>query len=79
MSRTTEKAVEATAAAPVASSAPAFTLDRLRKECLPLFGVTSSTFDGATMDMDASGKYTVDAVKEHIAQWRDTKFRKGGK
>lgn len=50
-----------------------FPLERLRQDCLKIFNVTTSTFDGAT-----SGKteeYTVDEVKEFIKGWQKTPIK----
>ena len=42
--------------------------EELRKACVKLFGVTSSTFAGATTELP-DGDYTVSEVKEHIKTW----------
>ena len=49
-------------------SAPKFTIATLRNNCLKLFGVTTSTFDGATLGLD--GEYTVEEIKYVINKWR---------
>lgn len=49
-----------------AASTPAYTLEKLRKYCVELFGVTSSTFDGATNDLDGGKEYTKEEIKRHI-------------
>lgn len=60
-------ATKAAAAAP-AAAAKRFPVDRLREKCFKLFGVTISTFDGATYGLD--GKYTVEEMKKIIADWQ---------
>jgi hypothetical protein len=55
---------------PTASSKPTFTLDRLRKDCHKLFGITESTYDGATFGL--SGEYTVEALRNVIEKWQNT-------
>lgn len=52
-----------------AKKARTFPLKRLQKDCLRLFGVTSSTFAGATYDL-ADGDYTVEEIKTHIDNWK---------
>ncbi len=42
-------------------------LGELRKNCLTLFNVTTSTFDGAASSL--SGEFTVLEMKNIIAEW----------
>lgn len=42
-------------------------LDNLRRSCVKLFGVSFSTFDGATAGL--TGKYTVDEMRDIIDKW----------
>lgn len=44
-----------------------FPLEKLAAGCMTLFGVTQSTFAGATAGM--SGDYSVAEMKEHITKW----------
>lgn len=44
-----------------------FTVERLRANCRALFGVSTSTFDGAAYGM--TGQYTVEEMKAHIEKW----------
>lgn len=44
-----------------------FTVEKLRENCRQLFGVSTSTFAGATYGM--TGKYTVEEMKAHIEEW----------
>lgn len=48
--------------------------EELRKACVKLFGVTSSTFAGATADLP-DGDYTVSEVKEHIKAWLEKEVK----
>jgi len=47
--------------------APAFPIGQLRRDCLALFGVTQSTFDGAAYGME--GAFTIAGMKRHIEGW----------
>lgn len=47
---------------------PKFTIERLRKECIHIFGVTASTFDGATFGM--KGAYTVEEIRRRLGNWK---------
>ncbi|MBQ3009660.1 MAG: hypothetical protein IJA35_00795 [Clostridia bacterium] len=40
---------------------------KLRRSCVTLFGVTPSTFDGATIGL--TGSYTVDEIKTILKKW----------
>lgn len=51
-----------------------FTIEKLRQNCLALFGVTTSTFDGATLGYD--GEYSVEEIKKAIERWQNTKIKK---
>ncbi|MEG1564679.1 MAG: hypothetical protein RR365_13280 [Bacteroides sp.] len=51
-----------------------FGLDRLRQSCRSLFGVTTSTFDGAAYEL-AEKDYTVDEMAEHIKEWQGRPVR----
>ena len=55
---------EAKAAAP---AEPTFTIDQLRQSARVLFGVSVSTYDGATDGL--SGEFTVQDMKNHINKW----------
>jgi hypothetical protein len=48
---------------------PAFSLDSLQTHCKELFGVTSSTFAGATNSLSTEKKYTIAEVKTAIDEW----------
>lgn len=49
------------------NTAPKFLIEKLREHSLELFGITLSTFDGATDGM--TGEYTVEEIKSHIENW----------
>lgn len=60
--------VNATVAAPAqAEGGTKFTVEKLRENCRQLFGVSTSTFTGATYGM--TGKYTVEEMRSHIKKW----------
>lgn len=44
-----------------------FSVERLRKDCSKLFGVSISTYDGATHGLD--GEYSIDEMKNNINNW----------
>jgi hypothetical protein len=45
-----------------------FPLEKLRANCKELFGVTDSTFAGATYGM--TGSYTIEEIKAKIENWQ---------
>lgn len=48
---------------------PKFSAARMRPDCLVLFGITTSTYDGATYGL--SEEYTVEEMKTHIEKWQN--------
>ena len=56
------------------STDPKYSIEKLRSNCLKLFGVTSSTFDGATHGLN--GEFTVKEIKIVIEKWRKTTLKK---
>lgn len=46
---------------------PKFSVESLGAHCMDLFGVSSTTYAGATAGME--GEYTVREMKEHIEAW----------
>lgn len=68
-----EPAVQETKAekAEVPAAATKFELARLRKDCLRLFGVTVSTFDGATFGL--TGRFTVEEMRNRINKWKNAR------
>lgn len=61
------KATAAKAAPAQAGGGKKFPVAKLRANCRKLFGVSSSTFDGATYGM--TGEYTVEEMRSHIKEW----------
>ncbi len=66
----TEPAQTASPANSAAAKEPKFTKTRLRRDCLTLFGVTTSTFDGAMYG--ETGQLTVKEAKQRIEKWKGT-------
>ena len=60
-------------------SEPMFSLERLAKDCYKIFGVSPSTFAGATVGLEADCKMTVADMKAHIKKWLDTPIKLGGR
>ncbi len=53
--------------------APKFEIRQLRENCKKLFGVTTSTFDGAAYNL--KGKYTVSEMKAIIDRWKNKEVK----
>jgi hypothetical protein len=75
-SRTAELKTETAHQNPAASQAPAvkepvFPLERLRRDCLKLFGVSTSTFDGAALGRE--GEFSVKEIRGIIQMWQGTR------
>lgn len=51
------------------STEQTFAVSTLRGNCIKLFNVTSSTFDGAFFGLDISKKYTIAEAKKIITTW----------
>jgi len=51
-----------------------YPIEKLRYNCFALFGVTTSTFDGATLGYN--GEYSVDEIKKAIDKWQKTTVKK---
>lgn len=49
-------------------AAPKYAIAKLQENCRQLFGVSTSTFAGATYGM--TGKYTVNEMRAHIEAWK---------
>ena len=65
MATTSKKTVEA---APAQGKAvKKYTVEKLQANCRQLFGVSTSTFAGATYGM--TGTYPVEEMKAHIEAW----------
>ncbi|WP_195985377.1 hypothetical protein [Clostridium sp. D33t1_170424_F3] len=65
----TEAAGASEIKAAAAPTPPKFTIARLRKECYKLFGVTVSTFDGATHGL--AGTFSVAEMRSNIEKWQN--------
>lgn len=50
-----------------APAEPTFTVEQLRPSARSLFGVSQSTYDGATDGL--IGEFTVEAMRKHIDEW----------
>ena len=77
MSNSTKQAETAETAAAVAAvetpAAPAATkypASRLRKDCFALYGVSTSTFDGANVGVAGDAEFTVEEMRERIKKWQ---------
>ena len=46
---------------------PTFSVEQLRPSARELFGISQSTYDGATDGL--TGEYTVEAMRKHIENW----------
>ena len=68
-----QKVKTATEAETAPVTAPKFPVANLRKKCYALFGVTTSTFDGATYGLN--GEYTVEEMKDKIAKWQNKEVK----
>lgn len=68
-----QKANTANVAETATVNSPKFTVERLREKCFTLFGVTTSTFDGATYGLN--GEYTVEEMKDKIAKWQNKEVK----
>lgn len=58
---------------------PAFSLERLRRDCFKVFGITASTFDAATYGL--TGEFTVNVLRKKIQAFQNTRVapaNKGG-
>lgn len=45
-----------------------YTIERLQANCRQLFGISASTFAGATYGM--AGNYTIEEMNAHIEAWK---------
>lgn len=50
-----------------------YSIDKLRENCLLLFGVSVSTFDGATHNI--TGDFTVDEMKDTLKKWGEKEVK----
>lgn len=66
-----EKATVAAAAPARAGTGKKYPVAKLRPNCRQLFGISTSTFDGATYGL--TGDYTVEELRTHIKAWGEKK------
>ena len=52
-----------------AKATPKFSVEQLGKNAYQLFGVTQSTYAGATFGLNADDVFTVQEMKDHIDKW----------
>ncbi len=50
-----------------------FSIEKLRKNCMKLFNITTSTFDGAAYGL--KGEYTVSDMKDIITKWQNREVK----
>jgi hypothetical protein len=70
-------AKKTTATAPTTKAERKIPIDKLRRSCVKLFGVTPSTFDGATVGL--TGAFTVEEMQARIDTWLNTPVNLGQK
>ncbi|MDR1753315.1 MAG: hypothetical protein LBR74_00185 [Eubacterium sp.] len=51
-----------------------FALERMQRDCLKLFGISKSTFAGASLGL--TGEFTIKEIREKINKWQNTKIKK---
>ena len=54
---------------PEVKTDPVFTVEQLRPSARTLFGISQSTYDGATASIDGEQMFTVDEMRKHIDKW----------
>ena len=57
-----------------ASDETKYEMSQLRTHCLSLFGVTTSTFDGATQGL--TGSQTIAQIKKALLEWGGKELKK---
>lgn len=65
-----------TNAAPTAAETPAvkYQISRLRDNAVKIFGVSTSTFAGATAKLP-DGEYTIEEIKNTIKVWKNKEVK----
>ena len=51
-----------------------FTIEKLRQNCITLFGISTSAFCAATYGM--TGKYSIEEIKAHLETWQKQTWKK---
>ena len=64
------------APAPEAAEGRKIPIEKLRRSCVKLFGVTPSTFDGATVGYKPEEKFTVAEMGDIIKVWKDAPIQR---
>lgn len=63
--------------AAVSATAPVkYPLTRLRRDCRKLYGVSTSTFDGATVGYKPEEEFTVSEIADIIKIWKDAPIQR---
>lgn len=52
-----------------------YSIETLKKACITLFGVTTSTYTAATYNL--KGEYTVEEMRKHIKNWLQKEIKEG--
>lgn len=52
-----------------------YPLSRLRRDCRKLYGVSTSTFDGATVGRKSDEEFTVAEMGEIVKSWKNAPIR----
>lgn len=68
MAKENAKAAEGVQEKPATPNEPKYAVEKLRNASLELFGISTSTFDGATCGL--SGEYTLDEMRRIIENWK---------
>ncbi len=62
------------------AAAPAkYPLARLRRDCRQLYGISTSTFDGASLGRKPTDEFTVAEMGRIIKDWKDTPIKRARK
>ena len=69
MKQKDETAITETPSPAPAPRSPKFTVERLRRDCFGLFGITASTYDGATHGL--TGEFSVAEMRAVIQKWQE--------
>lgn len=64
-----EEPVAEVAVKPAARTEPSFTKAQLRPSARKLFGISQSTYDGATASIGDERMLTVEEMRRHIDHW----------
>ena len=73
MGKDTKPTVSETSGAKPVSTESKFSLEKLRENCVQLFGVSDCTFAGASAGL--KGEFTISDMKNKIAVWLKKEVR----